>query len=99
MNKVMIVAILVGLVFAGAAPSSAQDVKPEPDPEAAPTRSHREGPLETRIVTLEHVDVRTAVTAVRALYQVRQLAEIPEQRMVVMRDDPAILTRPSILRG
>jgi hypothetical protein len=85
----MIVAILGGfVVLAGAAPLTAQETTPQPDPEAARPRADREGPLETRIVKLEHIDPRTAVTAVRSLYQLRQVVEIPARRTVVFRDDP-----------
>lgn len=75
-------------VLAGATLSIAEEAAKPPDPEAAPDRALRQGRQETRIVELEHVDTKAAITALRAIYGVRQLAEFPSQRMVVFRDHP-----------
>jgi len=88
----MMVAILGWcVVFAGTVPVTAQETTPQPDPGKAPAREHREGPLETRTVELEHISNQTAITAVRALFQLRQVMEVPAQRVVVFRDHPEVV--------
>jgi hypothetical protein len=91
-KKAMIVAILGWfLVFACSAPLIAQETTPQPDEGATRAREHREGPLETRTVVLEHISNQTAITAVRAIYQLRQVTEVRAQHMVVFRDHPDVV--------
>ena len=45
----------------------------------------------THILTLQGVDAREAITVLRSQLQVRNIAELPDRGIVVLRDEPARL--------
>jgi type II secretory pathway component GspD/PulD (secretin) len=47
----------------------------------------RGGEVETRVFVVEHIDTKTAVTLLRSTLNVRQIAEIPKNRRLVITDD------------
>jgi hypothetical protein len=90
-KALFLVALALCVVVAGTTVSIAEEAEKQPDPETAPALVTREDTAETRIVELEHVDTKTAITALRAIYGLRRITEIPSQRMVVFREDPEIV--------